>query len=304
MFALKVSIIGAGHVGTTVAFSLVVKGICDEIVIINRTFRKAEGEAADLQHASAFTHRAMTIRAGEEEDSKDSDVVILSLSVTLGQKWKSRNELAAGNAELLRAKVPKLVELSPNAIFIVVTNPVDSMTYLTWKLSGLPASQVIGSGTLIDSARFRSYLSQHMKIHPEDIRAYVLGEHGETQFPALSVSATGGQRLDRDPEIERLFKKTVSSALEIFEIKGYTNYAVALATELIVESVLNDSHRTLPVSTLIQGFQGQHDVCLSIPSVIGRKGVIRQLNPQFSEEEVELFRISADAVRSVIAQVI
>ena len=130
-----------------------------------------------------------------------------------------------------------------------------------------------------------------------------MGEHGATQFPALSVAATGGARIDHDPNIAGLFQRTVASAHEIFEIKGYTNYAIALATSMIVESVLHDSHRTLPVSILLQGFEGQHQVCLSIPAVIGRKGVVRQLHPIFTAEESELFRQSADAVRRVIARV-
>lgn len=300
---MKVSIIGMGHVGSTVAFALVVKGLCDDIVLVNRTHRKAEGEAADLQHAAAFVNRAISIVAGDIDATAKSDVVIFCVSAPVDANYRDRSMLAPANAALLRLWIKPLVDRSPNCILIIVTNPVDAMTYLAWKLSGLPPERVIGTGTLIDSARFRSYLSQHLQIHPDDIRAYVLGEHGATQFPALSVAATGGARIDNDLAIPALFERTTSSAHEIFEIKGYTNYAIALATAMIVESVLLDSHRTLPVSVLLQGFEGQHDVCLSIPAVIGRAGVVRQLHPKLSPEESQSFRLSADTVRAVIARV-
>ncbi len=299
---MKVSILGTGHVGATIAFSLVVKGLCDDIVLVNRTHRKAEGEAADLQHAAAFVPRAISITAGHIAETANSDVVVVCVSTPTDANSHDRNAHAEANAALLREWIRPLAERSPECVMVIVTNPVDAMTYLALQLSGLPPERVIGTGTLIDSARFRSYLSEHLQIHPDDIRAYVLGEHGETQFPALSVAATGGARIDNDPTIASLFERTVSSAHEIFAIKGYTNYAIALATSMIVESVLHDSHRTLPVSTLLQGFEGQHDVCLSVPAVIGRKGVIRQLHPTFTPEESKLFRHSADAVRHIIAR--
>lgn len=301
---MKVSIIGTGHVGATVAFSLVVKGLCDDLVLVNRTHRKAEGEAADLQHAAAFVSRAIAVTAGDIDATANSDVIVFSVSAPADKNFRDRSLLAVSNAQLLREWIPQLVDRSPNCVLIMVTNPVDVMTYLALQLCDLPPERVIGTGTLIDSARFRSYLSDHLQIHPDDIRAYVLGEHGATQFPALSVAVTGGARIDNDPNIARMFERTISSAHEIFEIKGYTNYAIALATSMVVESVLHDSHRTLPVSVLLEGFEDQQNVCLSIPAVIGRCGVVRQLHPKLSAEESKLFRHSADAVRSVIARVL
>ncbi|GAB5405748.1 MAG: hypothetical protein Aurels2KO_39790 [Aureliella sp.] len=211
-----------------------------------------------------------------------------------------RTTLAEGNVELFRHWVPLLAQASPNAVFIVVTNPVDVMTYVTWKLSGFPSSRVLGTGTLIDSARFRSYLSDHLQIHPDDIRAYVLGEHGESQFPALSVAATGGRTLDADPMIETLFCRTRDAGIEVYEHKGYTNYGIAMATALVIESVLRDSRRTLPVSTLINGLHGVDDLCLSLPAVVGGTGVLRTLTPRLSPEESKLFKQSADSVRAVL----
>jgi len=301
---VKASIFGTGHVGATIAFSLVVKGTCDEIVLVNRTQRKAEGEAADLHHAAAFVKRRILISAGDIDATTDSDVIIMCASAAVDRNGLGRSNLAQVNSVLFREWIELLVRLSPNCVLVIVTNPVDVMTYLAWQLSGLPPQRVIGTGTLIDSARFRSYLSEHLQIHPEDIRAYVLGEHGATQFPALSVAATGGASIDNDPTIAQLFERTVSSAHEIFEIKGYTNYAIALATNLLVESILNDRHYTLPVSTLLDGFEEQHNVCLSIPCVIGRAGVVRQLHPKLSPKESELFRACADKVRGEVAKII
>ncbi len=299
--ASKLTIVGAGQVGATTAFAAVIRELVDCIVIINRTRAKAEGEAADLRHASAFVGRSIRITAGEIEDSRDSDVVVLTHSVPIELNGRfDRTTLADGNVELFRHWVPLLAQASPNAVFVVVTNPVDVMTYVTWKLSGFPSSRVLGTGTLIDSARFRSYLSDHLQIHPDDIRAYVLGEHGESQFPALSVAATGGRTLDADPMIETLFQRTRDAGIEVFEHKGYTNYGIAMATALVIESILRDSRRTLPVSTLINGLHGVDDLCLSLPAVVGGSGVLRTLTPHLSPEESTLFKQSADSVRAVL----
>ncbi len=301
---MKVSIVGTGHVGTAIAFALVTKGTCQDLVLVNRTRRRAEGEAADLQHAAAFSSRAMRIAAGDVSQTAGSDVVVLAMSTSTDGKVsgdEARKSLMRGNSQLMRQVLPELVSSSPEAVFLVVSNPVDALTYLAWQISGLSPRRVIGTGTLIDSARFRSYLSQHMHIHPDDIRAYVLGEHGDTQFPAMSVAATGGERLDQDPAIEQLFQRTVDSGHEVFAIKGYTNYAIALASVMIIESILLDSHRTLPVSTLIEGFLGVEDVCLSIPVVLGRQGIVRHLVPHFSPAEAAAFQACAASVKAVIS---
>lgn len=296
----KLTIVGAGQVGATTGFATVIRELVDKIVIVNRSREKAEGEAADLRHAAAFVGRSIRVQAGEIEDSRNSDVVVLTLSVPAenGVKY-DRSALAEGNVALFRHWVPLLAQASPNAVFVVVTNPVDVMSYVAWKLSGFPAHRVLGTGTLIDSARFRSYLSDHLQIHPDDIRAYVLGEHGESQFPALSVAATGGRVLDADPMIENLFTRTRDAGIDVYRRKGYTNYGIAMATALIIESVIRDSRRTLPVSTWIDGYQGVHDLYLSLPAIVGASGVLRTLQPQLSESESVKFRESAAIVRSV-----
>lgn len=296
----KLSIIGTGHVGATTAFAVLIRELVDTMVLVNRTRDTAEAEAADLRHAAAFVPRAIHVTAGDIADTRGSDVVVLTLSVPTSHDFKSRSELASGNVELFRRWVPPLAAASPDAVIVVVTNPVDVMTYVTWKLSGLDPARVLGTGTLIDSARFRSYLSDYLKIHPDDIRAYILGEHGETQFPALSVAATGGRTLDVDPMIESLFARARAAGIEVFRRKGFTNYAIAMATVMIIEAIIHDSRRTLPVSTLARGFQGVDDLCLSVPAIVGAGGVQRILNPALSAEEGERFRASAAEVRNVL----
>ncbi len=300
--ASKLSIIGAGHVGSTTAFAVVMRELVDSIVIVNRTRERAEGEAADLRHAAAFVGRTLRITAGEISDTSDSDVIVLTHSVPTPADLPDRMALAEENIELFRHWIPLLAQASPEAIFVVVTNPVDVMSYVTWQLAGVPAGRVIGTGTLIDSARFRAYLSDHLQIHPDDIRAYVLGEHGETQFPALSIAATGGRTIDSDPMIESLFERTRAAGVEVMRRKGHTNYGIAMATTMIIESVIRDSRRTLPVSTLINGFQGVSDVYLSLPAIVGASGVIRVLNPELSNSEGDRFRQSAALVRNVLTR--
>ncbi len=198
---MKLSIIGTGNVGAAIAYAAVIKGLCREVVLVNRTRRKAEGK----RRLAARGRIWFTSHAGDGRRDRDtglSDVVVLTASAPRDatiQGHAARNAQAVDNGKLVRELMPQLVDASPDAVFLIVTNPVDVMTYVAWRCSGLPAERVIGTGTLIDSARFRAYLSQHMHIHPDDIRAYVLGEHGDTQFPALSVAATGGERFDTDP---------------------------------------------------------------------------------------------------------
>ena len=297
---MKITIMGVGHVGTTLAYNLMLRGLADHLVLVNRTMTKAQAEASDLQHAAAFASKPVRITAGDIQDTADSQIIVLTLSVPVEKHFRSRNDLARGNASLFAQVVPQLVSLSPEAIFIVVSNPVEVMTTLTMRYGNLPASRVIGTGTLIDSARYRSLLSNHLQVHPDDIRAYIFGEHGETQFPALSIAATGGERMDDDPIVVELFEKALASGEQVFRLKGYTNYAIASATSMIVEGIVMDSHRTIPVSAWIDGYEQVHSVCLYVPAIIGRRGVVKLLQPKLTYAEGEKFRHSARQVQSVL----
>jgi L-lactate dehydrogenase len=186
----------------------------------------------------------------------------------------------------------------------VITNPLDVMTYFAIKTSGFPSNKVLGVGTLIDSARFRKILSEKYSIHPDDIRAYILGEHGDTQFPAISAAYSGGVKIQDSDEIRKLLEASELSAYDIMKGKGYTNFAIAMATSLVVESIVKNENRTMPISTLIDGFLGVEDVCLSIPVVVGKNGITKKLNIALDKKEQRLFKKSASIIKEEIEKLI
>ncbi|MEL7336458.1 MAG: lactate/malate dehydrogenase family protein, partial [Planctomycetota bacterium] len=292
-------IIGCGHVGSTLAYAVTQAGYASELVLVNRSMDRAEGEAEDLRHAVSLMSHKTKVSAGGLKETADSDAIAFSASIPMPRDMKSRNILAEGNAEVLQQWIRPLAESSPNAVFVMITNPVEVMTQLAWKLSGLPHRQFLGTGTIVDSARWRSMLSDYLGVHPDDIRAYILGEHGETQFPALSVSATGGKKMDRDPRIKELFREAAVGGLTVYKKKGYTNFAVAQAASLIIQTILADERRSMPASTLVSNYYGVDDVFLSVPVVVGRGGALRTLKPELDEQEQQMLQRSAETVRRV-----
>lgn len=298
---MKITIVGTGRVGSAIAFAATINPPASELMLLNRSRRKAEGEAIDLANASAMRNSNMRICSGEITDSAGSDIIIFTASVPYGDPNRKRSELAADNRAIVEEWIPPLAEASPQAILLMVSNPVDALTYAALKLSGFPPERVFGTGTLLDSVRYRALLSQEVGIHPDDIRAYILGEHGDTQFPAHSIAMTGGERFYPSDMSDKLFQKTVNMGYEVSGLKGYTNHGIALATMLIVDSIVYDLRHTLPVSVLVDGFCEVEDVCLSLPTVIGRQGITRVLHPPLAEEEQKAFRHSAEAVKGCIA---
>lgn len=297
---MKVSVIGIGRVGSTLAYTIALRALCDELVLVNRRHEVAIGDAYDLRHGLSLVDRQISVRAGTITDTAESDVIALCVSVPRETGSIDRLALGPGNAELFRTLIPSLAAGSPNAILLILTNPVDVMTYHALQLSGFPPQRVIGTGTLIDSARFRAMLCEELGIHPDDVRAYILGEHGEHQFPALSQAQVGAERIEDNETRREMFRQTVAAGHAILQAKGYTNYAIAMAAALIIEAISHDTRRTLPLSTLIDGWLGVTDVCLSVPVVIGRAGITRVLRPQLNDEEITAFRKAATAVRSAI----
>lgn len=299
---MKVSIVGIGKVGATVGFQIATQGIASELVLISRNREKTLGEVLDLRHAAALTSGQMKIRDGGSEESAGSDVIVLTAShpLPMTKQGPDRLSLTNQNTELFLEIVPGLAKLSPNAIFLVVSNPVDILTYVTLRCSGVPAERVIGTGTLIDSARFRAYLSEHLSIHPDDIRAYILGEHGDTQFPVLSVSRAGGWSIANEPIVGKLFEKTVRSGAQVVKAKGYTNFAASCSTILILQAIRENSQRTMPASTLVNDFYGINDVCLSLPVVIGSTGIQRVLPLELNDDEQAKLRASATSLKNFL----
>ena len=307
----RIAVVGAGHVGSTFAYSLLLKGLAPEIVLIDRDQARAEGEAMDLSHAVPFLAPAR-VRAGTIEDCRGAAMVVITAGG--GQRpGETRLDLATRNAAIIRDLVPSIVAASPDAVLLVATNPVDVMTYVALRVSGLPAARVIGSGTILDTARFRHLLGEHLQVDARSIHAYIVGEHGDTEVPVWSLANVAGMRLDEfrrahglsvdTAVLDSIVEETRLAAYLIIERKGATYYAVAAGLMRIVEAVLRDQSTVLSVSSLVPGFYGIEDVCLSLPSVVSRDGIERVLQLDLNEEELTALRHSADVLRGAIRDV-
>ncbi len=299
---MKISVIGIGKVGSTISFVLAKDGLASELVLYNRTRDIARAEAIDIQQAVALTSYRLLVRDGDLEDTAHSDIVILAASAPMPKQMRSRSELLSSNTQIMQNLIPPLVHYSPQAVFINVSNPVDALTYQILDIAShcsdpINWQRVIGTGTLIDSARFRDLLSTQLGIHPVDINAYILGEHGDSQFAALSSATSGGESLESNPLYQQMVETAKQSAWTIFQTKGYTNYTVSLAVALIVRSIVEDLRYTLPVTVLIEGYCNIYDCCLSVPCVIGRQGVHRRLETQLNPTEILAFQNCAQIVQ-------
>ncbi|MGR9046133.1 MAG: malate dehydrogenase [Gammaproteobacteria bacterium] len=297
---MKIAIIGTGHVGSALAYALVLKSLCNHLVLVNRNPDKAQGDALDLSHALSFCERPMRIEGGDYEAAKQCDIVVVTASSPMHKGFKCRMDLGADNVVIFRRLIPLLTESNPQAIFMIVTNPVDVMTYLATQLSGLPASKVIGIGTLVDSARFRMLLSKAEQIHPDDLRAYILGEHGPNQFPVFSLAQAGSEQIMDNQMNRHLFNEVNNAGFNVFQLKGYTNYAIASAACEVIQTIVYDEHRTMPLSTCFDEWLGIKDNCFSIPVVLGREGIIRHLHPILNRVEQESLEKTARLVKQSI----
>lgn len=294
---MKIGIIGTGHVGSSLAYALVLKGLCTHLVLANRNQDKAKGDALDLGHCLAFCAHPMQIDGCGVQEVSGCDIVVVSASAPMGKGMTSRMELANANVPMFKELIPLLSSNNPEAIFLIITNPVDVMTYLATQLSGLPANKVLGIGTLVDSARFRMLLSKSEQIHPDDLRAYILGEHGPNQFPVFSHALVGSEQILDTPQHRQIFRQVNSAGFDVYQFKGYTNFAIATATCEVIRSIVFDEHRTMPLSIYFQEWQGIRDNCFSIPVVVGRTGVIRYLHPDLNSLEREELEKTAQLVR-------
>lgn len=303
----KVAIVGAGFVGSTFAYSLLIHGTVSQIAIIDVNKERAEGEAMDLNHGLPFAY-PVKIWAGDYPDCKDADIVVIA--VDKGQKIeKSRLELAKGNLEIMKQIIPKITEYNKECILVVVSNPLDVMTYAALKLSSFPKNKVIGSGTILDSARLRYLLGEHLQIDPRNVHAYIIGEHGDSEVPAWSLANVAGIRLrdycpickvPYDPEhFNGLFLKVRDAAYEIIKRKGRTHYAVALGMTRIVESIVRDENAVLTVSCFLEDYHGVSDICLSVPVILNRSGIKEIIKLPLDQKEIENFQKSATIIREV-----
>ncbi|MEY4590463.1 MAG: hypothetical protein RL497_2539 [Pseudomonadota bacterium] len=300
---MKVSIIGLGHVGSALAFVLSLKNIIQELVLVGRTKESVMGDVLDLRHGQLFVDTPTKIVAGELSDTAGSDVLVICASVPMAADMPDRQLLGPANVALMAQLLPPLAQISPQAKLLMVSNPVDILVYFAIEFTGFAPSQVLGTGTLVDSARFRQLLAEDIHIHTEDIRAYILGEHGQTQFPAMSLAVTGGETIEDNPHRRALFKQASEGGFEVLRRKGHTSYAIALAAADIIHNIITDTKHTMPVSLKSDGYLGVSDVCLSLPAVIGKRGIERILHPKLNEEEQALFLHSAQHLRGIIERI-
>jgi L-lactate dehydrogenase len=303
----KIVIVGAGSVGTTFAYSLLIHGLASQIAIIDVNKERALGEVMDLNHGLPFVFPAK-VWAGEYSDCRDADIVVIA--VDKGQKIEaSRLDLAQGNFELMKQIVPNITRYTKECILLIVTNPLDVMTYAALKLSGLPRNRVFGSGTVLDTARLKFLLGEHLQVDPRNVHAYVIGEHGDSEVPVWSLANVAGIRL-RDycpickvpysPEMfNDLFLNVKNAGYEIIKRKGRTFYAVALAMTKIVESIFRDENAVLTVSHFLQDYHGVNDICLSVPAIINRSGIKETITLPLDEKEIADFQKSAATIRQV-----
>lgn len=293
--------------GTTFAYSLLIRGLASQIVIIDIDKMRAEGEVMDLNHGMPFAYPAK-IWAGDYPDCKDADIVVIA--VDKGQKiGQSRLELAEGNWEIMRKIVPEITKHNTECILLVVTNPLDVMTCAVLKLSGFPKNRVIGSGTILDTARLRYLISEYLEVDSRNVHAYIIGEHGDSEVPVWSLANVAGIRLKDycpichvpyDAEVfNDLFLKVRNAGYEIIKRKGRTNYAVALGMTKIVESIIRDENAIATVSCLLEDYHGVSDICLSVPVVLNRSGVKETIRLPLDDKEIADFQKSAAIIKKV-----
>lgn len=310
----KITILGAGNVGATIAYTLTLGAVCSEIVLIDINKEKAMGEAMDIRQGMAY-NQEVRVYAGDYEDAAGSDIVIIT-SGAARKPGMTRIDLAHTNISILESVAKSVVKYAPDASYIVVSNPADVMTYALLKCTDLKPSQVIGSGTLIDSSRLRTSLAGRLELTAANIHGYVLGEHGDSSVVPWSTITVSGMPISKycesvnDPytfnteeektEIEDEMRK---SGATVIGYKKGTYYAIAMSVSFLCDNILRDTNAVMPVSVLMQGEYGIHDVCLSLPCIIDASGVKRVLTPVLNAEEEAKMVISGDKLKQTIAEI-
>jgi L-lactate dehydrogenase len=302
-------IVGAGQVGMACAYSLLIQNCFDELVLQDIATERVEGEVMDLIHGMPFVEPTLLQAGTIAEQGRDADLIIITAGAAQ-KPGESRLNLVERNVAILRSILADVVKYCPNAILLVVSNPVDIMTYVTLKLTGFSRSRVIGSGTVLDTARFRALLAQRLKTDPRSIHAYIIGEHGDSEVPVWSTANVAGMKLlpgeweslaDKDKEeLSAIFDRVKNAAYEIIERKGSTAYAIGLGVTAIARAILRSQEHIFTVSTLVKDFYGIDDVCLSLPTVIDEHGAIKTVNLALSVTEETQLRNSARVLRSII----
>lgn len=305
----KVTIVGVGQVGMACAYSIMQQGICREIALIDMIEDKLKGEMLDLQHCQRFVKNVSIVASTDYSVSKNSNLCI----VTAGSRQKegeSRRDLVQRNVNIFKGIIPQLVKHSPNTILMIVSNPVDILTYVAWKISGLPHERVIGSGTNLDTARFHFLISEKLNIAPNNVHGWIIGEHGDASVPVWSgVNIAGVNLKDLNPEIGsendpekwgEVYKKVVNSAYEMIKLKGYTSWAIGMSVATMTQALIRNQKNVHALSTLAKGFHGiEEEVFLSLPCVLGSHGIICVIKQTLDESEAKQLQECAHTMHEI-----
>lgn len=306
----KVALVGTGMVGMSYAYAMLNQGACDELVLIDINKERAKGEAMDLNHGLAFAQTNMKIYAGTYRDCADADIVVLCAGVAQ-KPGESRLDLLKRNAAVFRSIVEPVVQSGFNGIFLVATNPVDIMTRITCTLSGFNARRVVGSGTVLDTARLRFLLGEFFEVDPRNIHAYVIGEHGDSEFvpwsQAMLATRPIAELCDQYPDLchtadlTRIESEVRDAAQQIIQAKNATYYGIGMSLTRITKAILGDENSVLTVSTMLRGEYGESDVYVGVPCIVNRNGVKRIHSLTLNEDELSKFRASCDTLRASYA---
>ncbi|WHY67760.1 L-lactate dehydrogenase [Neobacillus sp. SuZ13] len=308
----RIVLVGTGAVGCSYAYSLINQGVAEELVLIDVNEAKAEGEAMDLNHGMPFAPSPINVWSGSYQDCESADLVVITAG--LAQKpGETRLELVEKNTKIFKQIVKNIMESGFNGIFLVATNPVDILTYVTWKESGLPKERVIGSGTVLDSARLRFALGKYFNVDTRNVHAAIIGEHGDTELPVWSHAMIGIENLDTVLErkgdlkkecLEEMFVSVRDAAYQIIERKGATYYGIGMSLVRITKAIFNNENSILTVSAYINGEYGQNDVYIGVPAVINRGGIREVIEIELNEKEKEQFNHSVSVLKETMKPVI
>jgi L-lactate dehydrogenase len=298
----RIVVIGAGAVGSTTAYTLLLRERMDELVLIDANKGKAIGDALDMNHGLPFVGRAR-VWAGTYEDCKEADIIIITAGAAQ-KPGETRTDLLKRNVSIYQSITDEVLKYNTDGILLIASNPVDIMAYFTWKKSGWPINRVIGSGTLLDSARFRYLIGEKLHIDSRSVHAHIIGEHGDSELPLWSLANIAGTEITlNDQDKEEIFSNTKNAAYQIIEAKGATYYAIALALDRICTAILRNEAAVLNVSTLLKDYHGVSDVYLGVPCIVDRTGVRNILPLDISESERELLHKSASKLKDIIESV-
>ena len=311
MFRGKIVIVGAGFVGSTTAYTIMLGGLFNEIAIIDINRDKAEGDAMDMNHGVSFV-KPVNVFSGDYSVCKDADIVVITAGVNQ-KPGETRIDLLKRNAHVLKDIVDNVMKYAPSdVILLTVTNPVDILTYITYHLSGLPKNQVLGSGTVLDTSRLKYMISKKTGVDARNCHTYIIGEHGDSEVAAWSVTNIAGMTMEEYcnstgvcalTDLDDMYNEVRNAAYEIINRKGATYYAIALAVSRIVSCIAGEENSVLTVSSVFEGEYGIRDVCLSVPTKVGGYGVDKIFEVNFSQQELDGLRNSAEVMKAALKEI-